>query len=423
MSTESYILHHDIFLQLIREQKLSHAAIAKHLKISTKTVQRWVNKSSKKIKKEQLKDLADLLQTDTTQLIQNKNRLRISPANKALEVLLSDPYMQKNHCDEDWRNYLKILKHFKNVDLPTHQALLLHKAVGRSFLNLGSLRAGKAYLKAAWDQLQLNKDHLLGENLSFELQIEMALTEYFQGDIEKTQQHLRKISSSFLSVPVFSLSKVRYQLLQGHLHYHQAKYKDAEELFRGALLYCFTHNKSCLIEVAQLYQALGLLYFKTGSLTKSFSSFRKMGTVSQKIEWRRGICTAQMLLKLSKNFHSNDISTFKSQWRYLPASRMHSLFEKAQLAQHVLEGKYDIADQLLKYRKEQAKFSPLLTAQINLETALLNRVSSGRFKPAIHLRDTENFLNKNDLFDLLDTLKLISAQETIQEQDFLRLYF
>lgn len=133
----------------LKKQKMSQTELAAHLGVNVKTVQRWVNGHVSKVKIQTVEQVSQLLKCSKDEISCPVKIVSVGSKNKILEELFSQEIVQALNSTKQWNSYLKLLKEFEDIALPTEQESQLFCYLGYIQYQLGFYRSAKKYFSRA----------------------------------------------------------------------------------------------------------------------------------------------------------------------------------------------------------------------------------------------------------------------------------
>lgn len=365
MATESFSLCHDTLNSLFREKGLSQTAVAEKLHISTKTVQRWSNRTARRIRSELLTDLAALLEVPAEQLIKNSESFKMRPHNPLLEELLQDSHLQFVRVTDSWSSYLRMLRSFQSEELPSSQALGLFLQMGAATLHVGQMRASRFYLQKAHDlAVTLNDPRALAK-----CYILSAFREEQAGSLSVALLHLEKAQGFLKSTNSLSL-EADFHFCYGRIHAHLRNFHMAKTAFRKCLLIA-VKNKF-MARAAVTYLELAHLQFKFGFYKQSYLSFQRTLKYAQKSGWAHGISVAKVGLNLVQSIKTKSHFPQLTKNLMFANTKVDVRLEDLLFQGAVLNGDMESANKMALARIKKSRTTPLHFAYAILDAQVLS---------------------------------------------------
>ncbi|WP_155723889.1 helix-turn-helix domain-containing protein [Bdellovibrio bacteriovorus] len=365
MATESFSLCHDTLNSLFREKGLSQIAVAEKLHISTKTVQRWSNRTARRIRAELLTDLAAFLEVPAEQLIKNTESFKMRPHDPLLEELLHDSYLQMIRATDNWDGYLRMLRSFQNEDLPSSQALGLFLNMGIATLHVGQMRASRFYLQKGHDlAVTLNDSKALARS-----HIWSAFREEQAGNLSIALLHLEKAQSFLKSTSSYSL-EADLHFCYGRIHAHLRNFHVARTAFRKSLLISVTQKLTT--RAAVTYTELAYLQFKFGFYKHATLSFQRALKNAQISGWAHGISVARVGLNLIHSIKAKTRFPQLTKNLMVANTKVDGRLEDLLFQGALLNGDIESANKIVLARIKKSRATPLHFAYAILDAHILS---------------------------------------------------
>lgn len=425
MSKEFYEICHDSFERLIDEKHLSQVEIAKHLGVSTKTVQRWFNRSSKKINTPHLVKLSTLFHVDKDILIKNEQTTRICPTNRILEELLTDSYYQKIRATDDWDGYIQMLACFKDSPLSTQQLMHLHYRLGVANLYIGQLRSAKAYLESA-----LKVTEVMGDTeVAADIFAWLGIREELSANLPEAHRYIEKALKLANAFPRLE-SQTSILLLKGRIELSSELLDDAERSIRTGLKLSLINAKQNAIRIAVWYQYLAWVYLAKRDFTKARISLIRLLRHSRNAGWVRGEAAGKLGLGVIHVFNTkstrggeNYFGAGKRSRNFTKARPIDSRLEQLEFIQQIVQGDFQAAGANVQVRMARTESSNLFYSFTILDALFLSKIhpANGEIQESL-IDKAETVFKKNELTRALRTLRTLKEKEKISQEEFLQLY-
>lgn len=424
MSSELIEIDPNALRALLRARGFTRYDLAKKLDMSTKTVQRWLNESVRRIRVDTLEKLAAALDVSPEQLKKSTTSIAQRATNKALEELTSRDFVKKIRTNGDWQNYLNILKSFAPHTLSSEQRLDLFKHIGISSYYLRKFRACRMYLNQATDianTLKLPSEQL--DILNWH-----ALREESTGNFVEAQGYFDK-AENILAQIEDPLAQALFYYKKGRLLYQMEKYDEALSYSKKSILLEYSSEDSTpMLNIALNYLQLGTTYLRIKNYSKAHAMFIRNVHTAEKAGWVRGIFFAQFylgLLQEMKNPGSTNSHFGKARMIQKLGSDKRYDHRTAQMEfiYLVLQHRHDEAKHNLTLRLKKNRNSRLHFSYTVLDALFLEKLQPG----LLHVRRSYvevagDFFKRNHIHQGLALIKTLTDASDIKVSQFLELY-
>lgn len=421
MSLESFELDHDAFSRLLYQRKISHAEIARRLGVSTKTIQRWVNRTSKTIRAELLQEVSQIFGVETTTLVKSPTSTKVRPTNRALEELISSKYLQRTYATGEWSSYLKILKNFDPDELSSLQETTLRKNLGVTYLYLGMPRSGKFNLARA-SLLSQKLNSLEHQN---EISIWLSAQEESEGNLLEAIQYLSLLEEQTAESPFATQGWVA--LRRGNLHLHFNEVDKAISCLRKAISIFYKDRKDNLTNIAISYALLGQAYITKEDLRRALSTYSKLVGAASAAGWNSGKAQGYMGLSLVHYLlkSENKLPLMGRAHKYRRVSTptlAEHMFLHLDFIHSILADNLEEAEHIAQKRLRASRTGRLYGAYAILDLLYLSKLKPDLMVSAQMIESAQFVFQKNNMVHFLDKLNHLKSKASLTKTEFLRSY-
>jgi transcriptional regulator with XRE-family HTH domain len=378
MSSELIEIDANALRNLLKHHQMSQYDLAVRLDISTKTIQRWMNQSIRRVKPETIEKLFQVLGPTADKIKRDSPVLSLRPTDKAVAEICSERSFQSIRLTDEWNRYLEILKSIHTDTLPTEQCFVISKNIGISSFYLGKFQASKIHLTKAlkYAELLQNADHIAGVRNWF-ARLEEAVGNLFKADdyLNQNQQNLLQISRPSV------LAEFSY--VRGRVHLARWQNDEAEvQLRQGLLTTLKSRAKPYPLLIAWMYLHLVHLYLRTKKFAKAHACGLRLLKTAERAGWGRGILLANYYLGIIEEFKSGP-SALSTQY-FGKARMMHKctlvdrycpLLSQAEFLYYTLKGRYNEARTILAHRLFKTRKAGFYLASTTIDGLLLSKLN------------------------------------------------
>ncbi len=378
MSNELIEIDANALRNLLKHHQMSQYDLAARLDISTKTIQRWMNQSIRRVKPETIEKLFEVLGPTADKIKRDSPVLSLRPTDKAVAEICSERSFQSIRLTDDWKRYLEILKSIHTDTLSTEQCFVISRNIGISSFYLGKFQAAKIHLSKAFKYAEIlqNEDHL-GDVRNWFARLEEAVGDLVKADdyLNQNQQNLAKITRPSVLA--------EYSYVRGRVHLHRWQNAEAEgQLRQGLLTTLKARSKPYPLLIAWMYMHLAHLYLRTKNYPKAQSCARRFLNTAERCGWGRGILLANYYLGIVEEF-KNGPSPLSSQYfgkarlmhRCTLESRYCPLLSQAEFIYFILKGRYNEARTVLAHRLFKNRNAEFYLASTTIDGLLLAKLN------------------------------------------------
>lgn len=410
----------------MRERGLTHADLAMKLQISTKSVQRWLNQSIKRMKIENLQKLALVLNVDPALITKQKASIRSQLTNKPFDDLCSEHLIHRVLANDDWNRYANLLKSFDPKDLSSLQEGVLYRNLGWSMMHMGKMKAAKIYL----DRAITISESLADFNNAVTTLIFHSMRCKLIGDIKGAQTYLERSEVYLASVTNPRLPSLFYAQ-KARLLTHQGNLQDAVRMTRRALYTYYRTSKPNMVFVTRTYLNLTHIYMRARDFKQATISARRAQEAAQKAGWVKALAMTHMLLGVLIHLNEGMLrqDRFKhygkarSLKNFMPNRCTDLRFEQLEFLKLVLNGEYVKAKSVAVARLQAARSNRLNFSYAVLDLLLLARLvpNSIALRPSLIEKAEETF-RRNQMSGALDVMSALKNKDKIELNDLKQIY-
>lgn len=414
-----------ILRKFLEAQGLPRTHLAQTLKVTTKTIQRWLNGTVRRLKPDTLGALAKALGVSPSALCTSPVVVAKRPIDRSLEELCSDHFIQRVRAANDWESYRRILKTYSGRGLGTQQELILYKHIGFASLFIGKLRSAKSNLEKALEIAQALR--------SFDEQIFilnwLAIRSELVGHLLPALDYFEE-SRKLLAKTDNPLCKSDYHFKLGRVLHFLENHKDAAHHLRKSILLDRKMNSTNQVMISVKYFHLGETYLRARDFKNARISFIRNLKSSERAGWVRGQSYSHFCMGIIRILHGESYNEVRSQLgkakRLRDVSQFHRLdsrVEKFELFYCLANGFIPEAKSLVKRRLAMTRLSRLQFSSAVLDGLFLAKLHPEEFKmrPSF-IEKAADLFAKNNLHKSLTLLEYLNSQERISLQHVFDLY-
>ncbi|WP_413575227.1 helix-turn-helix domain-containing protein [Bdellovibrio sp. HCB290] len=380
MGSEFVEIDGDALKELLQSKQLSAFDLAMQLRVSSKTVQRWLNHTVLKVKPETIARIGEVLGVNPVSIRRDRPNLKIRPVNKSLAEFCSEKHFEQTRLKDSWVQYRQVLKGAKLEALPSEQQMTVCRYLGISSFYLGKFQSAKIYLNRS---LEIAVSLTLTEERASILVWKGRLYETL-GDFPVALSYLAEAEQLFTSETRLSIV-AEHSYVLGRVHMHQDKNEEAiKELRRGILLSYRQQSKKHGQLIAWSYVMLAQLHFRLKDYANLEVTVRRLLCAAERLGWSRGIllaCYYQGALasftgrpmELSRKSFGRARATRKS----IEIERYCPLLAQAEFVYFILNGRHQDAKAVMLERLHYNRHAEHLWASAVLDGMLLARLNPG----------------------------------------------
>lgn len=270
---ESYmILNPAALKEQFHSKGLTHATVAQHLGVSSKTVQRWVNGYVTRTSSASVTELARILNCAPQDICTSPLEIQLRPPCEILNALLSQDFTQIFQTPKQMNAFINVLQKYEPGDLPTSQRAILKMQLGYLKYKAGQYRAAKASLEEAIELAKLTKNI----ELHIRAQASLCAVLKFLGKHEQALAILE--STDWENIPKFAplLSEIEYR--KASLLTAQNDLESAELQLKKSLLRELRSRPRTSQSVALKYIQLARIQLRQGRFFKAAHFYKRAET-------------------------------------------------------------------------------------------------------------------------------------------------
>ncbi|WP_168196415.1 helix-turn-helix transcriptional regulator [Bdellovibrio sp. NC01] len=425
MSSELIEIDPNELRALLRTRGLSRYDLAKKLDISTKTVQRWLNESVRRIRLETLERLAGALEVNPEQLKKSATPIANHKTNKTLDQLCSFEFFKKVRTNGDWENYLDILKTFNPQALSSEQRLDLYKHIGICSYYLRKFKACRLYLKRA-DEIADALNRPVEKLLIYKWQ---AAREHNLGNFAEAQNHLLRAEELLSHTDDMSIHAWYFYYKAQFLH-QEGHYEASLAFGKQALLLEYTMEEAPnMLHISLQYFQVGCTHLRLGNYLKAKIMFQRMLRCAEKAGWVRGVSFGHFYLavvyKLAGRSHLVHRHFGKARvFHHFVKERRHDPHvAQIEFLYQISNARFEESKKNILQRLKKARNSRLHFAYTVIDALFLQKLCPDLLTiRQSYLDMTEEFFTKNNIKPGLELLKTLSQKTHMTEHEVFQLY-
>lgn len=426
MSSELIEINPNELRALLIARGLSRYDLAQKLDISTKTVQRWLNESVRRIRLDTLNKLALALDVSPEQLKKSSTTISNRTTNKALEEICSREFVKRIRTTGDWLNFLNILKSFSPESLCSEQRLALFKYIGICSFYLKKFRACRLYLNQAYD----TADALDMPCEKLEIINWHAMREQGLGNFLEARNQFDK-AESFLKLTKDPSVHAIFYLKKARLLHQIEQYEESIACNKYALILEYKQkNKPNMLHISFKYLQLGVTYLRLRNYTKARTMFLRTLRASEKAGWVRGICFGHFYLGVIYKLSEKN------------SSQASKHFGKARILHHfsgshnhdTAAGQIEFLYFLNNHKFEESKsyiiqkFKKSRNSRLHFSYAVLDALFLQKLRPDLlsirisYIETAREFFTKNKITQSLNILERLGNKVPMTVQEVFEIY-
>ncbi|WP_413584811.1 hypothetical protein [Bdellovibrio sp. HCB274] len=380
MGSEFVEIDGDALKELLQSKLLSRFDLAVQLRVSPKTVQRWLNHTILKVKPDTIERIAEVLAVDPNSIRRNRHNLKIRPVNKALAEFCSEKHFDQVRLKDNWQHFRQVLKGVKLEELPSEQQMEVCRNIGISSFYLGKFRSATLYLKNALRLAEsLSQNEMRANILVWKARLNETL-----GDFPKSLSFLETAETFFSEATRLSVI-AEHSYVLGRVHMHQGRNEEAVlELRRGIMLSYRQQSKRHGLLIAWSYVMLTYVYFRLKDYRRAEVTVRRLGRSAERLGWSRGLVLANYYQGILAAFQGQNPEISRQAFGKARATLRATEIDRfcPQLAQaafiyHILTGRHEEAKASMVDRLHKTRHATHLWSQAVLDGLLLAKLSPG----------------------------------------------
>jgi transcriptional regulator with XRE-family HTH domain len=411
--------------RLIEARGVTHASLAKSLRVTTKTIQRWLNGSVKQIRPETLADISRVLEASAEEICQNLLVLEQHPKDLLLEEIFSEKYFQRVRAMNEWDSYRKILKSYRLRKIPTIQRLHLYKHIGFSSLFIGKMRSGKLHLDKALEIAEALQD--IEEQIFIINWLAIHCELIGKGVegitlLERAEKLLPKVNNPACNSDFY--------FKRGRVFHHLERHDEAVADIRRSIVIDHRSKSSSFVTIAVKYFHMGGSYLRARNFSKARVAFTRNMNFSVKGAWIRGQTYSHMCMAVIELLEGGgDLAASKAHLarKLKNVSQFHRMDSKVEQVEFVY---YVVSDLVAEAKKTVIKrLSSTRVSRLHFAYAVLDALFLAKLYPSeFQLRQSfvdkaEEVFQRNCLQNSLKILAHLREKTCISRDEFLGLYY
>lgn len=409
----------------IQIKGFTHADLALRLNISTKSVQRWLNQTIKRMKVENLRKLAEALEVSPDTFTKQRQAIRQRTVNKSFEDLSSEQLLFRTLATDDWERYTRLLASFNPQELSTNQEAILYKNLGLAACFRGKMKASKKYL----DQAYALAESIGDIDIMVSCLIWQCMRCKMRGDLPSGYGYAEKAESMLTLVKNKKLI-FGFKAILGLILMHSGRIDEAIAHFRISVAGHYREDNPNIVAIAFAYVYLAFAYMRKRDFKNAKITTERALRASQKAGWVKGHVTCNLLLGVltyltqdekesARGYFGKGRSLKKCLAGGLTDSRIDQLeFLRALFQGNYQEAKMMVADRLMRYRQ-----SHLFLSYAILDALFLARLQPGSVPVRWTLVDrAADVFAQSQCHEALQLLNLLKSKAQISFEEFMALY-
>ncbi len=426
MTTELIEIDSEALALFLDKKNLARQEFALKLGISTKTIQRWLNGSVRRVRPETLGRMAHVLETTPDQLRKSSIPLELRPINRALEEICRDSFLSRIRATDEYASYLKLLKAFNPQELCSAQRMTLYMHIGFTSFFLGKIRASRLYLDEALKTAQsLNNPGKIVSTLTWS-----ALREQTSGSSDLALSMIEEAESYLPYIQDLPRTHAEFLFRKGYVLYHRENFEDAIPLLRESIL--IEHKQPALnfFLLGMRYFHLSECYLRTRNFPKARAALLRTGRIAEKAGWVRGQCYSNYSVGIIDIFQNKDCQSVRSSFNKArtlrsctPAERINIKPEQREFIYLLIKGQLNDARNLIMSSiRLNRRYAHFFACSV-LDGLFLQKFAPHAFSLRRSLIDrATNHFEKNNMQNSLTALRELQSREKITLPELLELY-
>jgi transcriptional regulator with XRE-family HTH domain len=424
MSTELIEIDSAVLRDLLKKRGLTRYDLAQRLEISTKTIQRWLNHSVRRVKLETLMKLAAALETSPEELSKSSPPVTVRTTDRAVEEICSNVFLERVRLTDDWHNYLALLKTIHAGQLSSEQRMLLFKNIGISSFYLSKFRACRLYLEQALELAELlDIPYQQVDILNWISRRAEAM-----GNFDQALHYLHKVEA-LLPTQNCMRTLAEYSYIKARVYHHLEQYDQSIGFSRRGLLaeYARQQVPNCML-IALKYWQMGNTYLRMRDFSKARMAYTRLRRASENAGWVRGNAHGNYFLGLLHHFNNSSeaVPYFgKARMLYRHASGTRFCPESAQaefvyllISERYTESKVSLLRRLQKTRNTHLYFSMAV-----LDGLFLAKLHPATFtmRPSF-LEKAKDYFRRQNMKRALAVMEALEKKNSITHKELITLY-
>ncbi|HEX7674158.1 MAG TPA: helix-turn-helix transcriptional regulator [Bdellovibrio sp.] len=413
--------------KFLENQNLSRHEFAERLGVSTKTVQRWVNESVRRVRPDTLERIAGVFKTTPDQLCKTSVPIETRPINRALEEICSENFLNRIRAGDEFPSYLKLLKSFNPSELCSAQKLTLFIHIGLTSFHLQKTKSSRLYFDEALKIANcLNEPEKAVSILTWS-----ALRENFSGNHREAIDLIDR-SEFFLPQTQGSLSaRCEFLFRKAQVLYQSENPVAAIPMMRECILLEYKiHPTIDAYKLGVKYFHLSECYLRLRDYGNARRALLKSYKMAEKCGWVRGQSYSHYslgIIRLFKREEPEHVRSSMNKARQLKAftgpQRINTKAEHREFIYLVQQQKFDEAKAMVLFNiRNSRRYSYFLSYAI-LDGLFFAKIAPLhlQMRPSLIAR-AEDYFRRNNLPQSLKTLEQLKSKEQITFDELLELY-
>lgn len=426
MTTELIEIDAAALIQLLKNNSLTKQDLAQRLGISTKTVQRWINETVRRVRAETLGRIAHELGATPDQLRKSSVPLELRPINRVLEEICSETFVTRIRATDEYESYLRLLKSFNPQDLCSAQRLTLYFHIGQTTFFLGRIRASRLYLDEALKIAQALND----PNRIIAILTWAALREDFGGRRDEARQLIERCESYLHYTGEKSRPVSEYLFRKAHILYQSEHVEEAIPIIRESILIEYRNPAPTTFRLSMKYYHLSECYLRLKDFHKAQAALVKCLRMAERCGWVRGQAYCHFGFATIKMFTKADCPSVRASYNkakllcaHTSPDRINTRAEQREFIYLVIKGQLSEARAMIMNNiRLNRRFIYSLSGAI-LDGLFFSKVAPEVFtlRPSL-IERAKDYFEKNNLQKSLQAVHTLQSKSKITIPELLELY-
>ncbi|WP_413557912.1 helix-turn-helix domain-containing protein [Bdellovibrio sp. HCB209] len=400
---------------LLQQQGVSQADLAKKLDISTKTIQRWLNQSIRRVKPDTVDKLSAIFGVCPTKIHRDVPVLSLRVTDRTVAEICTERVFERTRLNDTWSTYIEMLKSVNADALSSEQRYIVFRNIGISSFYLAKFQAADLYLRLAGQIASL----LENSNMKIDTIIWSARRAEAFGDFKTAERLLSEAEALLTSETDLSIQSEFYYF-RSRVALHKGRLEQALQDIRHSLLVSYRRRVQPMpLTISLDYVHLVHIYIRMGNYKKAQITCKKLLRSAAITGWARGLMLAHFYLGMIEYFTKgpSEVSTrhfgkAHQTRRSLAIDRYCPLVTQAEFIGLVLTERHAEARNLIAHRLQKSKKSPLYFALSAMDGALLAKVQGTKLRPST-IEKAYEFFAREEMHTAYSALKKIEDCETL----------
>jgi transcriptional regulator with XRE-family HTH domain len=425
MAVEFIEINHAALRQILQTNGLAQSELARELNVTTKTIQRWLNGSVKKIKSDTFQQMERFLGTSGYQIRRHDQEISTGPLDPSLQILCDQYFYQRVRCNYDWHGYKQALKAYLKLDLPTAQRISAYKQIGASSMHMGEVQSARYYFDKALKLAEITED--IDEQIF--ILTWLGTHAVLKSNLQQGHVFFQK-SERLLDQTTTPACKANYHFLYGSLLHYSEKYEDAVYHLRKSLRISLTARTPAeFVDAVKYFHLIGV-YLRTRDYNLAAVAIHRNTKNAQRCSWIYGLAYnhfADLVVKVLQQQSPADLAEqIKAGRRLRNLSQYHHIdcrIDQLEYFLYLSSDRIEDAKNHLKKRFFKNRRSPLHFSRTVLDALFLQKLYPQQYTVRqSFIEKAEQQFARNNLQNSKRLLTALLGPAKFEKQELLAMF-